>query len=235
MQLLRNDGLIRRRVRIASAGHLGALACFVAGLFLSNGNNPEHFPIVYGAMVLGLALYSVAQHQLRRWGPRYRFDRLIVQSLKGLDQRYTLGAFINAKLPDYIIVGPQGVSPVIARAQDGTIICRGDKWSREGGRFGMIGGLMSPGLGNPTQDVHKATVQVRQYLEQALGTEEAAAIPMAPLIVFLNQKVHLRIDGSSVPVTSTKELRAHLRKGKPVLNGRQIQRVVESLQASISP
>lgn len=233
MHLLRNDGLIRRRVRLASAGHLGALACFAAGLFLSS--NPDNFPIVYGGMVVGLALYSIAQHQLRRWGPRYRFDRLLVQSLKGLDQRYTLGAFINAKLPDYIIVGPQGVSPVVARAQSGTVVCRGDRWSREGGRFGLVTGLFAPALGNPTLDARKATQQTRLYLEQKLGAEEAAAIPMAPVIVFVNAKVHLRIDGCSIPVTSAKELRAHLRKGKPVLNGRQIQSVVESLQASISP
>src|SRR5215212_4564774 len=191
MQLLRNDGLIRQRVRLASAGHLGALVCFAAGLFLSS--DPNNFPIVYGGMVVGLALYSIAQHQLRRWGPRYRFDRLLVQSLKGLDQRYTLGAFINPKLPDYIIVGPQGVSPIIARAQDGTIVCRGDKWARQGGRFGAIGGLFGPGLRNPTLDARRATEQTRVYLEKTLGVEEAAAIPMAPVIVFVHQKAHLRI------------------------------------------
>lgn len=229
MNVVRNSTLIRNRVRIASAAHLTALVSFAGGLFLSY--DAANLWVVYGTMVLGLGLYSVGQHFLRRWGPRYRYDGLLVQALKGLDKRYTFGAFVDPKLPDYLIVGPQGIVPIIARPQNGVIHCRADRWSRESGRWGLLAGLFTPALKNPTADAQRATQQTREFMTRRLGNEIMDDIPVHAVVAFLHPNARLRIDGSSVPVTSAKELRAHLRKGKPSVTARQTEAVTEAWQA----
>jgi hypothetical protein len=231
MNLVRNSRLIQKRVRIASAAHLAALVCFTGGLFLSR--DEENLWIIYGTMLLGLGLYSVGQHLLRRWGPRYRFDGLLVQALKGLDKRYTLGAFLHPKMPDYVVVGPQGIVPIIARPQSGLISCRSDSWSRDAGKWGLVSGFFTPALKNPTADAHRAAAQIREFMTSRHGADVLNDVPILPTIVFVNPRARLRIDGSSVPVTSAKELRAHLRKGKPALSPQQTQAIADLWQTLV--
>jgi hypothetical protein len=231
MNLVRNSKLIQNRVRIASAAHFAALLCFTGGLFISR--DEEHLWVVYATMLIGLSLYAVGQHLLRRWGPRYRFDGLLVQALKGLDKRYTLGAFLHPNLPDYVVIGPQGIVPLIARPQTGLITCRSDQWSREPGRWGFIGSFFTPALKNPTLDARRAAAQVQAFMTKQFGTEVMQDVPILPSIVFVNPRARLRIDGSSVPVTSAKELRTHLRKGKPALSSQQTQAIADLWQSLV--
>jgi hypothetical protein len=51
--------------------------------------------------------------------------------------------------------------------------------------------------------------------------------------VLVNPRARLRIDGSSVPVTSAKELRTHLRKGKPALSPQQTQAIADQWQSLV--
>jgi hypothetical protein len=232
MNVVRNAALIRNRVRIASASHLAALVCFAGGLFVSNSTGD--LVVVYATMVVGLALYAVGQHLLRRWGPRYRYDGLLVQALKGLDKRYTFAAFVDPKLPDYMIVGPQGIVPIVAQPQGGTVFCRSDQWGREKGKWGLIGSLFTPSLKNPSADAQRAAQQVRTFMSTRLGESTMSDLPIQPTVVFIHPQVRLRIDGCSVPVTSAKELRAHLRRAKPVVSAQVIAAVTEAWQSSIN-
>jgi hypothetical protein len=229
MNVVRNSKLVQKRVRIASAAHFAALLCFTGGLFISR--EEQYLWVVYATMVIGLGLYAVGQHLLKRWGPRYRFDGLLVQALKGLDKRYTLGAFLHPKLPDYVVIGPQGIVPLIAQPQTGLITCRSDQWSKESGRWGFIGSLFAPGLKNPTLDARRASKQVMDFMTERFGAEVMQDVPILPSIVFINPKARLRVDGSSVPVTSAKELRTHLRKGKPVVSSQQTQAIADLWQS----
>lgn len=217
---------------MASAAHLLALLIFGAGVFLSY--QPENLWFVYGTMLVGLGLYSFGQHHLRRWGPRYRFDRALVQSLKGLDQRYTLAAFVDPALPDYLIIGPQGIVPLIVRPQSGTIVCRNDQWARQSGRFGVLFKLFGPALKNPTADARAAATRIREFFARR-SDEPMDTVPITPSVVFLHPQAHLRIDGCSVPVTSAKELRAHLRRGKPAISKHEIEDLLEILRANVAP
>ncbi|HEX3245915.1 MAG TPA: hypothetical protein VHX16_10975 [Chloroflexota bacterium] len=231
MNVVRNAKLIQKRVRIASAAHLLALLCFSGGLFISR--EEPNLWLVYATMLIGLALYSVGQHILRRWGPRYRYDGLIVQALKGLDKRYTFGAFVHPGLPDYVVIGPQGIVPLIARPQTGLISCRSDRWSRDAGRWGILSGIFTPGLKNPTADARRAAAQLQDFMTKRFGADVLEGVPVQPTIVFISPRARLRIDGSSVPVTSAKELRTHLRKGKPALSSQQAQAIGDLWQSLV--
>src|SRR5918999_1394601 len=133
MHVVVNHSLVRNRVRLASALHFGALAVFAVGLWFS-WTQPEQLLGSYSAIVVGLLLYNFGQVLLRRWGPRFRQDGILAKALKGLDNRYTLLAFMSRNLPDYILVGPGGVQVIVARNHGGAIACRGDRWTRETGR-----------------------------------------------------------------------------------------------------
>jgi hypothetical protein len=237
MHVVVNHKLISTRVRFASAAHLGALAVFAVGLFIS-WSNPEptleQMGMAYGAIIIGLLLYNVGQFFLRRYGPRFRHDTVLAKALKSLDKRYTLVAFASSKMPDYMLVGPAGIQVVVARLHDGTISCRGNQWSRDAGSglkrlMAMFGGTP---FGDPTQDVAKGIAKVRARLSEA-GIVEAKQPPVDGLIVFTNPAVKLRIDGSTYPVVTLKTIRNNVRGGKgpreQALDERGAERVVQAL------
>jgi len=234
MQLVRNDRLIRNRVRLASAAHVGALAIFGGSLLVTMQPwyEQEQWWWAYSAIVLGLLLYNFGQHHLRRYGPKFRLDGAFTQALKGLDARYTLFAFVSPKLPDLLIVGPNGVHAIVPRTQSGSIVCRADRWSRIRGRFGLLGALFVQPLRNPSQDARRAVERTRQFLEPRLG-EDAESIAFHAAIVFAHPQARLRIDGCSYPVTTLKELRNHLRKAKASLSTKQVARVAKAIQQEI--
>jgi hypothetical protein len=188
----------------------------------------------YAAIIVGLILYNVGQIFLRRFGPRFRQDGILARTLKGLDRRYTMLAFPSTKLPDYLLVGPTGIQVIVARAHDGSISCRANRWSRDaGGGLKRLGALFGGApFGDPGQDVSKGIAQVRKRLDQA-GIAEAQQPPIEGIIVFTNPAAKLRIDGSSYPVTGLKGLRNNVRGGKGsrdrALDERAAERVVQAI------
>lgn len=237
MHVVVNQKLISTRVKFASAAHLGALAVFAVGLFIS-WTNPEptleQMGMAYGAIIIGLILYNVGQAILRRYGPRFRHDSVLAKTLKGLDKRYTFVTFAATKLPDYILVGPAGIQVIVARLHDGNISCRGDTWKRDpGSGFKRIAALFGgTPFGDPTQDVAKGIARVRARLAEA-GIPEEKQPPVDGLIVFTNPTVKLRIDGSTYPVVTLKSIRNYVRGGKGprdrALDDRGATNVVQAL------
>ena len=237
MHLVVNQKLVSSRVKIASAAHLAALAVFAVGLFVSWSNpepTMEQMGGAYGAIIIGLILYNVGQVFLRRFGPRFRADGVLARTLKGLDRRYTLVSFASTKLPDNILVGPGGISVIVARPHDGSISCRANQWRRDPGTglkrlTALFGGTP---FGDPSQDVTKGIQRVRQRLAER-GIPESDQPPIDGVIVFTNPAAKLRIDGCSYPVTGLKGLRNNVRGGKGsrerALDDRSAERVVQAL------
>jgi hypothetical protein len=237
MHVVVNENLVKTRVRLASAAHIAALGVFAVGLVIS-WTNPqptmEEMIAAYAAIAIGLVLYNVGQIFLRRFGPRVRQDAALARMLKGLDRRYTLLAFPATKLPDYILIGPAGIQVVVARAHDGTINCRANRWSRDaGGGLKRLGGLLGgTPFGDPSADVSRGIDQVRQRLEKS-GLAPDKQPPVDGIVVFTSPAAKLRIDGCSYPVTGLKGLRNNVRGGKGsrdrALDEQAAGRVVQAL------
>ena len=208
MQLVANQQLVKNRVRLGIGFHLAALAVFAVGLALSLSTQAtgELSWQSWVAILIGLALYSLGQTQLRRWGPRNRQEEQLGQAIRGLDDRYKLYAFLSSSLPDYILVSPAGVHVLIVQQEAGQISVVRDVWRTIGGsRFSA---LLGRGLGNPSADAKRRLQQVQAILNQAgLGD-----VPTSALVVFTNAKVQLRIEGSSVTVTRLRDLKDVLRR-----------------------
>ena len=208
MQLVANQQLVKNRVRLGAAFHIGAFALFVGALILTTQTDvTRELPIFsWLAILVGMVLYSFGQTQLRRWGPRNRQEEQLGQAIRGLDDRYKLYAFISSSLPDYILVSPAGVHVLVVRSEGGRVACVRDRWNRAGARLGAFFGS---GLGNPTADVQRQVNQVRALLTRE-GVE--AQIPIAGLVVFTNPRVMLRVEACSIGVTRLKDLKDVLRR-----------------------
>jgi hypothetical protein len=208
MQLVANQQLVKNRVRLGAAFHIGAFALFVGALILTTQTDvTRELPIFsWLAILVGMALYSLGQTQLRRWGPRNRQEEQLGQAIRSLDDRYKLYAFLSSSLPDYILVSPAGIHVLLIRPEGGQIACVRDRWTRATGRLGR---LLGSGVGNPSNDVQRQVNQVR-----ALLTRESieGQIPVAGLVVFTNPRVTLRVEACSMAVTRLKDLKDVLRR-----------------------
>ncbi|MDQ3808738.1 MAG: hypothetical protein M3336_00435 [Chloroflexota bacterium] len=207
MQLVANQQLVKNRVRLGLGFHLGALAVFAIGLAMSlSVDSTRELPLAaWAAILLGLALYSVGQTQLRRWGPRHRQEEALGQAIRGLDDRYKLYAFLSSSLPDYILVSPAGVQVLVARQEAGEVACVRDQWRKKGGR---LGALFGAGVGNPSADAARQLQQIQRMLSAA-GLE---GVPTSGLIVFTNPRAQLRVEGCSATVTRLRDLKDVLRR-----------------------
>jgi hypothetical protein len=239
MQLIANQPLVKNRVRLGLGLHISALAVFAVGLALSMQIDATHeLPLAsWGAILVGLVLYSLGQTQLRRWGPRNRQEEQLGQAIRSLDDRYKLYAFLSSALPDYILVSPAGVHVLIVRQDAGQVACVRDQWNK-GSRSRLLG-LFGSSLGNPTADGARQLQKLRTLLNER-GPQD---VPTSSLIVFTNPKVQLRVEGCSSTITRVKELKDVLRrmagKGQNVaLNTsrvREVQRILdERMQAANS-
>jgi hypothetical protein len=209
MQLVANQQLVKNRVRLGAAFHIGAFALFVGALVLTTRTDfATEAPLFsWVAIVVGMGLYALGQTQLRRWGPRNRQEEQLGQAIRGLDDRYKLYAFLSSGLPDYILVSPAGVHVLVIRPDAGQISCVRDRWSQPSGRLGRFFG--SGGLGNPTADVQRGVTQVRALLTKQ-GLE--GPTPIAGLVVFTNSRLTLRVEACSTVVTRLKDLKDVLRR-----------------------
>ena len=225
MQLVANQQLVRNRVRLGTAFHLSALAVFAIALVLSwQTDFSRELPIFsWVAIFVGMALYSLGQTQLRRWGPRNRQEEQLGQAIRGLDDRYKLYAFLASNLPDYILVSPGGVHVLVLRTDAGQVACVRDRWTKMTGR---VGRLFGSSLGNPSIDAQRRVSQVRTLLIRE-GLDD---VPIAGLVVFTNPHVGLRVESCSATVTRLKEVKDVLRRaaGKGqhvVLNAARVREV----------
>ncbi len=207
MQLVANQQLVKNRTRLGLVFHFGAMAVLIGGALLSTQLDParEIAWQTWLAFVAGLGLYTLGQTQLRRWGPGKRQEEQLGQAIRGLDDRYKLYAFLSSSLPDYILVSPAGVQVLITRTDGGQISCVKDKWNSSGSRLMM---LFGPGLGNPSADAARQLEKLRALLQEQ-GLRD---VPTSSVIVFTNPKAQLRIEGCSITITRTRELKDVLRR-----------------------
>jgi hypothetical protein len=191
-------------------------------------------PIVgsYCVVAVGLLLLYLGNARVKRYGPQYRQDDKLRLVLKSLDHRYVLLAFLNRRLPDYLLIGPSGVWVIVTRTQTGLIYCRADRWTRRTNPLSrIIEGMYGTGIGNPGLDVSRGIQEVSAELSKKLPADRQPTINGA--IVFTGQGVRLRIERCSYTVLAAKELRRVLGRQKDNLSNAAITEVVAALRGAM--
>lgn len=168
----------------------------------------------YGVMVVGLVIINIGLYYGGKWLRDPREDQILDKTLKGLNHGSRLYSYL---LPaDHVLLSTPGLFVLTLKFQDGQITAQGDKWQRRLGLTSKIRSLFEPRLGNPAQQALKEASRVQSWIQAHLPD---AAVPVHPVIVFVNPKAQLQVADSPVPVLALDDLKAHLRaalKDKPL-------------------
>ena len=207
MKVITNERFIKSKARVATWTNFGGLAILMVSLALSF--RPERIVWAYMALILGLALISIAIHNANRWVKEPRSDQLLAKAMRGFGRSYRL---YNYVLPvDHALLCPYGLFVLKVKKQEGEIRCQGKKWRRRFSLRRLWGLFFQEPLGNPTVEVQREIQRIRRFINSAELPPESE-IPIEGVIVFTNPKAELEVIDPLVPVVHLKELKPFLRK-----------------------
>jgi hypothetical protein len=137
MRISIDEKLIKRNKLITQVSLYAAIGLIVIGLLLSF-SNPDQSKVLISYLVLlpAYALMQINVFMANKWGHIPRVDQIITNSLKGLDNHYSL--FHYTTPVSHLLIGPAGLWIIKPYHQRG-IITYDDKKKKyiqkEGGNF----------------------------------------------------------------------------------------------------
>ena len=108
MKIVNNEILISRNKKISQIILYAALGLLVIGIIWSV-SNPTSNQVTFSYIILipAFILVQISIYMTNRWGRSPRPDEILEQSLKGLDDKYTLYNYTTG-VP-HMLVGPSGI------------------------------------------------------------------------------------------------------------------------------
>jgi hypothetical protein len=216
MNIITNEGLIKRNRRIAQTCSIGGLIILIGGMILSF-RNQQQIGYSLGALIIGFILSQIGIYFTNRWGRSPRPDEYINQALKGLDSKYSL--FHYQTPASHLLVGPAGVWVILPRQQQGVITYSKGRYHQKGGNL-YLKLFAQEGLGRPELELGYEVEKIQNYLRKHM--EENKIPPIQAALVFTNDRADIKIDESDNPPAVTlhiNKLKEYLRKyskNKPV-------------------
>ncbi len=194
----------------------GGFGTLLGGLLYSGfgigGERAETILVAYAALAGGYMLIAFGKGDWLRFAIRPRADEALAIQLRSLDSRVVLFNYVSCVPVDHLIVAPGAIVVVETRPYIGDIVVRGDRWSRRRGIIGWLQLLSEGPLGNPTRDALRGVELIRKLLTDRFGAEEAARIPVEPVVVFTHPRVTLTIEDPTIPVMHARDCREHIRR-----------------------
>ena len=211
MRLITNEKLVTRNARIGKyaqrLGFIMLLAAMVINFYsLANLSHPDFATVTYlfAFMLLAIVLSTVGNVYQLRWGQRP--DRELAETLKGLDDRYTL---YNYRLgAAHVLTCPAGVIVLVPNYRPGKIEYRQGKW--QGSKRNPLIGFFAPDpLGNPSLDAAAEVESLMSFLKK-----HAPEISVAPtaVIVFLHPRAEISAEEAPLPALHAKQLKDYIRR-----------------------
>ena len=181
MKLSINRKLIERNKKIAQITLFASLALLTIGFIWSLRNTePSKSVIGYLILIPAYLLVQISIFMANRWGKSPRPDEIVVQALKGLDDRYTLYNFTTS-VP-YLLVGPIGAWIINPYHHKGEISYNPEKnqYLQKGGPNFITKYFAQEGLPNITREVFSLKRDLNKYFEK-----NSIQIDEEPLVVNL--------------------------------------------------
>jgi hypothetical protein len=231
MKIYSNNKLIKRNHLVGNVTSFLSIAVLGAGMYFSfTDKDGSKLPFTFTALILGFLLFQFGNYFTGRWGRSPRPDELISQSLKGLDDRYSLYHY-TTPIP-HLLTGPAGIFCLIPFTQAGNI-----KYDQVKGRWKQTGGnafmkiFGGENLGKPENEA-RYTADDAQKLIRKMGFN-LDNIPVESILVFLNPKTSLHVEESPVIATTGEKLKDTIRKrikDKPILES-----ILKEIQEKLLP
>ena len=210
MRIITDEKLVKRNTQIGKYSLLAGTVLLVGALIinlLALSRPAEYTLITYVivAFFVGFTLTNIGTIFNNRWGRRP--DRGLAESLKGLDDRYTL---YNYRLgAAHVLAGPPGVIVLRPKFQIGPIFFDGKKWQNPGAKRVMLGLFNPDSIGNPVLEAAGEVDSLNRFLKK-----RAPDLQIAPqaAIVFLSPTAEVQAKESAIPALHYKQLKDYVRK-----------------------
>lgn len=207
MKIISDPQKIQRNSKIGLYTSLASLVLLVAAVILTFNPDPRMVSYSFIAMIAGLILSQIGVYFANRWGKSPRIDERITQSLKGLDDRYTLYHY-TTPVP-HLLTGPAGVWVLVPQYQAGTITYYGNRYRQKGvGFFARAVGQES--LGRPEMEAKAYREEFEKFLKNSL--EDGSEPKVNTLIVFTNPKAVVQVQDSPIPTLHVDKLKDFVRR-----------------------
>ena len=134
MKVIRNDKLIARNKKISQIVLFSSLGFIALGIFWSLRNpQSKTGSLSYLVLIPAYILVQISIYLSNRWGRSPRPDEIVTNSLKGLNNEYTL--FIYQTDVPHLLLGPAGLIIINPYHQSGEVT-----FDQEKGKFKQKGG-----------------------------------------------------------------------------------------------
>jgi len=216
MKIITNERMIKRNGRMGQVATIAGLLVLVGGMFVSF-RYPTLAGLAWIALLVGFALSQIGLYFGNRWGRHPRPDELIDKELKGLDNQYSIYHYETPAA--HLLVGPSGVWVIIPYHQTGKITFEKGRWKQKGGGFMQkyLRAFAQEGIGRPDLEAPAEVNAVNRSLKKHLSETDIPNVN--PILVFLNEKAELDVDGAPIPTIPVKKLKETVRKAakdKPI-------------------
>jgi len=134
MKISNNYPLIKKYKKISQIVLYSSLVLLVIGLIWSfTGADITQYTLAYAILIPAYLLVQISIYLANKWGRSPRPDEIIEQSLKGLNDQYTLYNYNTGV--SHLLVGPAGIWIIKPYYQFGTISFNSDKnrYEQKGG------------------------------------------------------------------------------------------------------
>jgi hypothetical protein len=231
MKIIRNDKLIKRNGKISQYVLIAALTTLVVGIYLTiTKSSPEEIGWAYLFLIPSYILVQVSIAMGNRWSRSPRPDEVVAQSLKGLDNQYSLYIFTTS-IP-HLLIGPAGIWIIKTYHQSGKIFVdekKGTLKQKGGGNF-FTRIFASEGIGN----VVKETEELINRLEKYFQKQEISNSPEIKAVnVFLSPEVVLDVPTFTETITTPEKLKDFFRRTAKQVNmsSDEIEKLTNKLPA----
>jgi hypothetical protein len=214
MKIVSNEKLISRNKKIGQITSIASLVILGGGLYFSLSSSNSSLSsysvsITFGALILGFLLSQVGIFYGNRWGRSPRPDERLIQSLKGLEDKYTFYNYTTS-VPQ-LLVGPSGIWVLIPYPVKGEITYdeKKKRWKQKGGNFYMKF-FAQEGLGRPDLDVVSLINDAEKYIAQNLKDFDHP--PVQAALIFTNEKITVDANNAPVPTLPAGKLKDFFRR-----------------------
>jgi hypothetical protein len=204
MKIITNEKLISRNKKIGQITMIGSFVVIAAAMILLFQQNFQLVSLAFVATLLGYLLTQVSVYYGSRFNRRPRPDEQLNNSLKGLDDKYTL--YHYAAPVSHLLTGPSGMWVFIPYQQSGTIVYEKNRWKQKGGNL-YLKIFGQENIGRPDLDIVNNQEDLVKFMKKKLPEEEW--LPFQVALVFTNEKVKINVEGApvaTIPASKLKEL-----------------------------
>jgi hypothetical protein len=231
MKISINEKAIKRNKAIAQYSLYGAIGFIGIGLLLTFTNAKNEYTVTYLSYLVLLPAYLLMQvnaMMMNKWGKKPREDEFVTNSLKGLDNRYSL--FHYTTPVSHLLVGPGGIWIINAYHQSGIITYdeKKKRYTQKGG-----GNLLTKIFAlDSLSDIERDSKRQRSAFENFFKKEEIHDYPQ-PVVANVFYHRDTKVDAKNAPdlTTHIEKLKDMIRqKGKtPVMKEEQINKILKKL------